>query len=743
MSKFKSKFIKIVLVLLVFTTLFAPTILAQATADDIRFRSNRFTQMDPVDVELVNYNASTTGFILAASNDYLELFVNQQSLAIKVRNLVTGYVWSSTLDEMEDHQLNNTWRNFVNSAVAIDFVVGDGNVTRESLTLNDSDVQFQLIDAGFQANIQFGSSGIQLQLVVTIEEKDVVVVVPNESIYEPADVQLITLQLYPFLGAAKEDDVPGYMLIPDGSGALVRFESQAVVMDTPWRAMIYGFDRGITAGMTTAVNNPFMVSMPVYGMVHGIGENAFLTIVESGDFYGEIVAHTPGLTTEFNWITTVFHYRQFYTQPTTRDANRGPTIQMLQAERNQFDIVMRHRILSDEAADYVGMALAYQARLVEQGVLTPIVEPAPMIHLELLGAEMREGLLWNTVVPMTPVVEIPTMIARLQEQGMSEMLVVYWGWVRGGVSNSYPQRSRFERNLGNRSDLKTTIDTLAEAGVPMYFHTNFSNAHRGVGRLFGGPRLAEQINSRPHPWNYLVPQDALAQAPRDLTNFASYGIERLALQNTATYVYSTHNNVGGASRSANSATVHELLNLLNENMTTQTAMYLPIAPFWQHTSSYFYTPMTTSGYLFATDTVPFLQIVLRGHINYYTPFMNFEANSRQTLLRAIDFGAYPAFMLTAEPSHLLADTPSRWLFTSEFDVWQHSVVETYQVITETLGLVRGQSIVAREMLAPGVAMTTYASGVAIIVNYTNQDFRFGNITINAEDFHMINGGGAR
>ena len=738
----KNGFVKKIIVMLVFLIiLFVPTVVG-AEFDDIRFRSNRFTQMNPTQIELVNYNDRAAGFTLAAQTDYLVLYVNQQSLAIKVRNLITGYVWSSTQDVMEDHQLNNTWRHFVDSAVTIDFIIGDGNVTRESLTLNYSMVDFQLIESGFLADIVFGSSGIELQLVVTIENNDIVVKVPNASIYEPEDVQLITLQLYPFLGATKEDYVPGYMFIPDGAGALIRFDQQRVLMDTPWRAMIYGFDYGVTSGISSTLNDPFMVTMPIYGMVHGIGQNALLTIVESGDFYGEIIAHTAGLITEFNWVTTLFHYRQFYTQPTTRDANRGPVIQLLQTERNHFDIVMRHLILSETDADYVGMARSFQQRLVEQGVLAPITEPAPMIHLEFFGAEMRESLLWNTVISMTPVAEIQTMIARLQEQGMSEMLAVYWGWVRGGASNSYPQRSNFERRLGSRNDLQVTIDMLESAGIPLYFHTNFTNAHRGVGRLFGGPRLAEQLNSQPHPQNFLVPQDSLQQASHDLQNFASYGIERLALQSTATHVYSTHNNVGAASRSANRNIVHELLELLNAEEQSQLAIYNPIAPFWGHTNSYFLTPMTSSGYLFTTDTIPFLQIVLRGHINYYTPFMNFEANSRQAILQAIDFGAYPAFLLTAKPSHLLADTPSRNIFTSEFDVWEQTVVETYQIIQATLGQVRGQAIIAREVLAPGVTKTTYANGVVIIVNYTSTNFRFGNITIYAEDFH-VKGGGAQ
>jgi len=733
-----NKFTKTTIVLILLSMLFVPTVSALADSDDIRFRSNRFTQLEPDEVELINYNDGADGFTLAAQTDSLALYVDEQSLAIKVRNLITGYVWSSTLDEMEDHRLNETWRHFVDSAVTIDFIVGDGNQTRESLTLNQSHVDFQLISGGFAADIVFGSSGIALQLVVTIENNDLVVMVPDGSISEPEDVQLIALQLYPFLAATKEDHVPGYMFIPDGAGALIRSGQQDVMMDTPWRAMIYGYDLGITSGLSSWINDPFVVRMPVYGMVHGVSENALLTIVESGDMYGEIIAHTAGLSTEFNWITTLFHYRQFYNQPTTRDADRGPSIQMLQTERNHFDIVMRHRILSETCADYVGMALAYQARLVEQGVLQPLApeEAGPMMRLDFLGGETRAGLLWDTVVTMTPVTDIPDMIDRLQAQGLSEMMVIYWGWARGGLSNSFPHRSRFERNLGSRTDVQATIAQLESAGIPMYFYTNYTSVHRGLGRLFGGPRLAEQINSRPHPWNVLIPRDALAQAQNDIDNFARYGIERLALQMTARYVYSTFNRNGSATRSQNRDTVQELLDLLNDGNQTRLAMFEPIATFWGSMSSYLNIPMTTSGYLFATDSIPFIHIVLRGHVNYYAPVANFAANSRQSLLRTIDFGAYPSFILTSEPSYLLAETPSRDIFTSEFDVWEQAIVEYYETISAALGLVRGQPIVARTVLASGVVQTTYGNGVAIIVNYTETDFRFGHIIVGAEDFHV-------
>ena len=45
---------------------------------------------------------------------------------------------------------------------------------------------------------------------------------------------------------------------------------------------------------------------------------------------------------------------------------------------------------------------------------------------------------------------------------------------------------------------------------------------------------------------------------------------------------------------------------------------------WGNMEEYFDIPVVNSQYLFETDTVPFLQIILKGHIDYYAPYANQE-----------------------------------------------------------------------------------------------------------------------
>jgi len=710
--------------------------------DPIVFTSNLFTQYTAPFGAAESPNPSLAGFVLAAESAYLQLYVAPYSLAIKVVNRTTGYIFSSTLDHMEDHRLNNIWRNRVNSALSVDFSAG-GVALWESLTINDSHVDFRLIENGFAGAVTFGESGIGVELVVTLAGRDLLVSVPQASITEPEGVQIIALHAYPFFGATKEGDVPGYMFIPDGSGALIRYGDIRNTMVSPWRAPVYGFDLGLGQSTVSSVEPAFNITMPVFGKVHG--NNAFLAIIESGDNYAEIVAYTAGLITEFNWMFAQFTYRYTYTRPTTRDETRAPAVHRLQQAPNVFDIGLRFRFLEGENANYVGLALAYQAYLVEKGWLTPSTEPAPPMRLEFFGGEIAPGTIFDQYVVMTPIADIPGYIARLEAQGVQNVLTVYRSFARGG-SLSFPHRFPVDRRLGNAQTVRHTVSTLADSGVPMFFHTDYSRAYVSGG-LFGRSDLALGINGRlfsrtvqQRSFFYLTPQAALQQARRDVNNFERFGIQHLSLETTASSLNSVFNENAVSTRADMREMLNELAGVLNPTGQGQLALYQPNAYAWPLTQLYFDIPMSSSRHLFVTDSVPFLQIVLRGHVNYYAPFANFSANWNRDLLRLVEFGAYPSFLLTGEPAHLLSRTAAYYIYSSQFDAWEDLVAEFYNRVAGALYPVRNQPIAGRAMLAPGVVKVTYGNGVEIFVNYTSQPFNYNGTSIPAEDF-LVRGAG--
>jgi hypothetical protein len=151
------------------------------------------------------------------------------------------------------------------------------------------------------------------------------------------------------------------------------------------------------------------------------------------------------------------------------------------------------------------------------------------------------------------------------------------------------------------------------------------------------------------------------------------------------------------------------------------------------TKAYYDIPLTNSGYIYTTDAVPFLEIVLAGYLPYYGPAMNFSSDIQGDVLRQIDYGIYPSYMLTHEVTAKILNTVSNWIYTSSYSQWSEEIKKTYQWENSLLAAVYGQEIVSREVLAEGVVATTYSNGKQIIVNYNSEPFTAGGIVVQGKD----------
>ncbi|WP_096155660.1 DUF5696 domain-containing protein [Bacillus sp. FJAT-45066] len=708
-----------------------------------RYSSNQFTKPER-DVSPIEVETSMDGFEQVAQNSTLALYVHPDSLALKIMDQRTGYVWNSGLEEDGDYRLNTRWRNMANSAVTITYVDDKNKEASEDLISNNIKPNMQFIENGFTADIEYKNAGIAFQLQVTLEEDSIVVYVPEEKLTEDGKVKLVSMRLYPFLGAVESKTIDGYMFIPDGSGALMRF-GERTSANSPYQAFVYGKDEGysqVVSDPNNDISPPEKISMPVFGLVHGAKQHGLFTIIESGSFNSELVAYPAGVSTDFNWIYSEYHYRYQYFQPTSRSMSGYRTYQN---ERNQFDIQQRIAFLADEDADYVGMAKYYQDYLVESGKLAKNEDRAD-VRLEFLGGEVKKGLIWDTIVEMTSINDLPTYIDKLQQQNVDKMNVVYRGWSKGGLTGTLPKKFPIEKKLGSTSDFEDAINTLEGKEIDLSFYTDYTKAFRGASGYSGSTDVARKINGETmqfkrydRDYYLLSPSVSLEMAQNDMKEYEKLGISNIAIDLTASMLFSDFNSRRTTNRSDNVTVYTEMHQLLSEELGPL-SLYKPNDYLWSETGRYYDIPMYSSNYSFVTDTVPFLQIVLKGYVPYYAPFSNFHFNRDEEVLRMIEYGANPSFYLTTEPSHLLMNTPSRDLYTSQFSVWESEIVRQYELVQESLGQVEGATIESRYVHQKGVVEVTYSNGVSIIVNYTDQPFVTEGVQVEASGFQVMNKG---
>ncbi|CAG9620787.1 DUF5696 domain-containing protein [Sutcliffiella rhizosphaerae] len=708
--------------------------------ETLRFDSNQFTQPEKENKPLPE--GTLEGFTLVTENDQLALYVQEESLALKIQNKETDYIWNSGLDNSENYRLNNTWTDMVQSAVTIDYLDRRGNLKTESILTEDSKPEIQMHENGFTAKIKFKTASIDVELSVTLEEDNIIIDVPSGGVEDGTYNKIVSMKVYPFLGAAHMDDISGYLFIPDGSGALMRFERSAYRSDTPFIGAIYGEDEGFSRPKSSEDEFTFpaqAISVPVYGAVHGVKQNAFLTSIEEGQSYGQVLAYPSGASTDFFWVTSEYQYRFNYFQPTSKSMGG---FNVYQPEKNDFNIKQKVMFLQGEEADYVGMANRYQQHLEAQQILEKNNQDVMDIRLEFLGGETKKGLIWNSVLPMTPLQDIPEFVDELQQNNVDNMHIVYRGWTKGGLTGTLPQKFPIERKLGGKGDLEDTIALLSEKNIPFYLHSDFTTAFDGASGFSGSKDVAKKINSQPitknqfgYGSNYLSPKKSLEMAKKDLVDFLDHGVTNIALETTGNKLFSDFNRGLSSSREEMINIYQELFTLYQEG-ESELSFYRPNNYAWEYMERYLDMPMYSSNYMFVTDTVPFLQIVLKGYVPFYANFSNFSHNPKEEVLRMIEFGAYPSFYLTSESAQLLMKTPSRGLYTSEFDIWKEEVINQYTMVKESLGTVENASISDRVVHQPGVSEVVYDNGVTIIVNYTDADVTINGQTIEATSFEV-------
>jgi hypothetical protein len=674
-------------------------------------------------------------FTLVGENDNFQLYADPATLAFKVVDKRSGYVWHSNLDEVsEEDELNRTWAAFATSGISIDYLDQEADDERASITSAEHVIDFNQIDQGFEATLTFVEPSITLAVTVQLEPDGVRVDVPFDSVREEdPEFRLGLLHLYPFFGATRADGVSGYMFIPDGAGTLIGLAAETKARNM-FLGRYYGPDLGMISNLPfdPTTNRPYQLSIPVLGMVHGEKENAFIAVVEKGASYGELRAHPAGVTTQFNFLYNAFIYNQSYFQATNRS---GAGVTTLQPSTNAFDVVVHYRLLTGATGDYVGMARSYQDYLVENGRLRQQLDTSEDIgvRLEFLGAEREKVLFWHRSIPVTTLAQMSDILGQLD---VNNPEVIYYGWQRGGANSMYPPALAVDQSLGTQGQLVSFAEEIAAANGRLHLYVDPQAALRDVGGYSRRHDLALSITNdnlrgaNRHKFNYYLNTDALGERYRSLTRAISNTLEAgLALDGIGFTLYSDFRNDRVLNREAAIQRYQEIL----AETGNDTAFYLPNDYMFPHMRAYYDMPLTDSDYLYTTEAVPFLQIALGGYVPMYGRALNFSPNLRADLLRHADFGVYPSYFLTHAPTSTLLRTSSAWIFSSSYEQWGPEVRENYQWLNALLAPVKGQQVVAREMLSRGVYATTYSNGMQIVVNYNSAPYTQGGLVVDPED----------
>lgn len=132
--------------------------------------------------------------------------------------------------------------------------------------------------------------------------------------------------------------------------------------------------------------------------------------------------------------------------------------------------------------------------------------------------------------------------------------------------------------------------------------------------------------------------------------------------------------------------------------------------------------------------------MLHGLRTYTLEWSNLRDEYEDEFLRSIEYGAYPAYVLSGNHADDLKKSYSLWHYSLNYKDWIDDLTEEYTKANAALAAVQDQFITAHRTLAPQVKETVFGSSYRIVVNYNETDYNKDGVFVPAKDFVVIKGG---
>ncbi|NOU96826.1 hypothetical protein GC093_26920 [Paenibacillus sp. LMG 31456] len=691
-------------------------------------------------------------FKKVAESDTLLLNMDEKTGHFIVEDKRNGNVYRSYPNPQYWGQetISENWKKHLSSPLMVQYVdfsktilqAKETNFAAEGGRVKD----VQTIPGGFSLVYELPASGFTIPVQVKVEKDYVETKIVREGIKE-TNMGLVWVRLFPFLGADYSAGQDGYMLIPDGAGALIRFKENQLNVNKLYDESVYGQDNAF-GGMS---NNRNRIMMPVFGMK--ADSKAFVAVLDKGEEYAEIVASPSGVLSNYNWVTAQMNFRASYLQFTSRNSpDEWGFPAYNKEELFGSDRVVRYYLLDKTKSDYVGMAQAYRDYLMKEKGLKPldVTDPNLPMHVDIIGGDREKGIVSDRYLNLTNTSDATQMVTSLQNKGVKNMSFTFMGWQNGGYS-SFGKTLPVDSRIGGDSGMKAFIDYAHSTKSRVYLDTEYAANNTGGGGFDEKYHAMTNLAGRSITLGLLYNNSRVpmvsekfneATMKKDLKAFKEMGIDGLAVNRTGQRLFSDYNSGYGSPRNEARNTQERILKNIKEELggVRGKSSNFYALPYINHIQTMIYDH---SYDLFTDEAVPFAQIAAHGLITYSSEYVNNRQEDVKDFLRDIEYGAVPSFIFTRAETKEYVNAYGIRYYNTYFPSWESFAAEQYKQYNEALGDVQNQFISSHKTLANNVKETTYANGKRVVVNYNLEPYRDGGLDVPALSYILIQGGGAK
>ena len=700
-----------------------------------------------------------------AQNERFILNYDPTESQIMLQDLTTGAEWRSTPANIADDKIASGMNKINRQS---DLIITYHNPTYVTNQVNsytgsikNGDFTWTKIENGIEIRYFFPKQGFLIPVRYELEKDCLKASVLTGQIVEDLwtlsddpeaiskasknkdKLSIMTVSLLPFMGAADAKD-EGYLVLPDGSGALMHFNNGR------GNAAFYQqdvFGRDATLSVKRAATRTYQLNMPLFGMIkNGLG---MMAVVENGEYQAQLNAAVSGQLTGYNnaYFTVTYINMESNTLMAGSSSSKVVTL-AANTFRDMGDFTVRYYLLDKQGADYIDIASLYRGQL---GLRDLQADDAPVMQLKMIGSipsvKMFIGIPYNSVTVLTSYTDAAKAIDDFHADGLERMSLQYIGWsdqsVRGKIVTNLALDNRLDGRRGFDQLMKSAEAAKDQVSLTVDLVNLYKNGN-GYWSLFSA---ANNINSTARQMNeylmstgvkdpagktwFLLRPDKVEEAgARVAEGFSGqkYGLTLNAMGNT---IYSSLGK-NGISRSQAGKHWKAALEKLSKSipwLAAETPDSFTFAYIRQADD----VPLASSRYDVIDEDIPFYQLVTHGAFIMYSEPLNEWGSLDDAVLRLAEYGVYPSWRLIARDPALLSGTDGADWYSTSLSAWRGDVISVDKQL-KALGRYAAMRMTGHERPEKGVSVTTYENGDRVYVNYGTTDVTVQEVTIPARSF---------
>jgi hypothetical protein len=584
------------------------------------------------------------------------------------------------------------------------------------------------------------------------------VTVPVSAMRETGGGKIFRIQLLRSFGAAGTDET-GYMVVPNGSGSLIRFNN-GKTNAAAYSQYIYGTD--LIDADYTKTQNTQTARLPLYGICRA--NSSVLATVERGAPLCYITADVSGHLNSYNYAFPTFVLRGYDMLSMFGVTGAEADMPILEKELYNENLTVSYAFLTGEFKGYAGLANYYRSRLIKEGKLTQKAAGGDIpFYYDVIGGVKQTahflGVSYQRVYPMTTFAQAAGMARELNTLGIKNQVMNLQGWFNGGYYHDAAGYIDVLGSLGGKNGLNELNAALTDLGGAMYADVAFQNVtviskHYSAGlessRYYGSgyaavlgqvnPGTLRRVSSLMHEetlYSLLSPKFL----PRYVKAFAGavngYEITGISLRDLGDELHADKRRTNVISRQqALDVVLSQFDTLVNTGRKLMVSGGNDYAfPYAAHVLG---APVTDSKYFIVDESIPLYEMILHGCVDYTGLQLNCEdsVDPRTDLNHLIEYGASCRYIFTYEDATQMKYTGLNRFYATAFSAWKDTAASNYAYLNEALKTVSGALMVNHQILPNGVVKVTYDNGAAIYINYGDAPLSADGLTVPAHGYRL-------